>query len=140
MPVVTRLQKQKATKEHEECSRNTNVKQCGVCYEPVFPGFVFKEMPTGSEEYRLPLNGIACVNGHATCAECARKIVFPIRWCGSYACTSFGFKCPVCRNMACVHKVELFTLLRGENTAIKDVFPSSQQLNWWLQGTSPPPP
>lgn len=124
----------RAKRKREERERElwaSKIQYCSVCDERVFPGFV-----RISDRSVLPVNGVKCINDHATCAECARKIAQPVRWCGSNFCSSFGFKCPLCRSMSCLHKVEIFTLMRGHNTDLKEIFDGAQAFYEWAAAST----
>ena len=60
------------------------------------------------------LKGLGCVNGHAVCIDCARKLVEPCAP-GCSCPMRLNYKCPICRSPCSISPYHAMVLIKGSH-------------------------
>ena len=72
---------------------------------------------------------LRCKREHAICLKCVRKLLEPGRC--KPPCSPFRFRCPCCREMNCVNRMQLLAVLKGSLQKAADSFPTKRQAVRW---------
>ena len=95
-------------------------KPCDICFDTMFARHLKQESH--------PDNGTACPNAHTICMECVKKLIKPkIYFCNDQGdrreeCCGFCYRCPLCREDACVDRYQLFAIMKSSHKVARKEF------------------
>ena len=118
MPVQTRAAKRAA-------NERTSFQACGVCYETIRPSNIVR-----ASGVVRPRNGLQCSNYHTTCFDCVAKMCGPTM-CDGSSCTGLAFKCPLCRDVSCIQRLEMLCMLKKDSNKLFENFVCSNHMTSW---------